>query len=53
LFTSESGKFNLNTLQGKTAKRTRKAWALFMLATGLPEPRGGVAKVHAFLCLAS
>jgi hypothetical protein len=38
---------NLNKLQGKAAKRTRKAWALFMLATGLPEPRGGVANVHA------
>jgi hypothetical protein len=34
-------------LQGKTAKRTRKAWALFMLAIGLPEPGDGVAKVHA------
>jgi hypothetical protein len=43
----ESGKFNLNKLQGKTARRTRKAWALFMLAAGLPEPKGGATKVHA------
>jgi hypothetical protein len=47
LFISKSGKFKGTLLQGKTAKRTRKAWALFMLAIGLPEPRDGVAKVHA------